>query len=1030
TGPVVSVYQSDSGTRIRHQEDSALTNGINSVLFSGDSSQIALFGRRPFAGFWPLEQQAFSLVEFAPIKEAVGTVAISPDSERIAYTHVRAEGNLWHAVVQVANLEDGTDVQTFPIFSQVHSGDVPRLIYGSSFGEPSHIYLSCSDGQVRKLNLETGVVSTLATLSGAVGAGISVTPDKNLVAVLAGGKVHVLRTSDGSSVQVIAPENTIESFSFSGNSAIAVGGGVLRVLEVPTGSELQRSIVIGTQVMSATQDGRFIATADRLRTYVFRRSDQGLVFTDGAYRTPGALAFLGGDKFLASFGRDATLRITKSSNGSQVLMYDQETGLEERPPHDTRPRGMTSGVVSPDGRYMAYGRVDGALVVARSPFSEFDLRVTRSTPSRVARLSQVFLNLEGGGFVEGAQVFLKQESQQLQASQVTVVDVTRLRAKFDLSAAALGAYEIVVRTPEAKEARLPNGLEVIAGAGEGQIAAVIEGPRLVRPDRDYVTEIEYTNTGSGSMPAPLLFISSGMKMRLSRQDGYSERPLVAMAIGESNQAGMLQPGATFRIPLYFRSVSGQAEITVSPIDSINASHYLNGWGQVRAQVYPFSLQNPPPQYEQIWVKFIEQFGNDSATHMQALRESAAYLALYGNRTPDVRKLMVNAMSAATGDLTPVSSLGDMTDLADVTRAGVISLGRTMPTGLGKYRTGPFGRGWWHTLEVHLEEEGNDIHIQSPGMRSRHFAKQPDGNYKGEPADHGKLEKPTTGGYRITELDGSVSIFDSTGHLMKLVDSNDNEVDLMYDGSGRLSEISADGRTLEITWTAFPNNQFRITKLTNSALQETSYVYDASGEFLLRVILPGGRHFRYDYYRGSGQSAGSLQKITSPDLSEQIFALDSLGRLSQISGTGGATPVQFALPGQGRVDTFDAASQRYTSQLGPEGQLMRSTNPVGDSVSMQYDDAQNLTELTSGRANRWSARYDAKGNPIWSKDPIGGELILSYTTDYNRLDKLKDRRGNTLDFDYDANGNTTRIRYPAAGSIPATEEVFTYYADGN
>ena len=150
---------------------------------------------------------------------------------------------------------------------------------------------------------------------------------------------------------------------------------------------------------------------------------------------------------------------------------------------------------------------------------------------------------------------------------------------------------------------------------------------------------------------------------------------------------------------------------------------------------------------------------------------------------------------------------------------------------------------------------------------------------------------------------------------------------------------------------------------------------------------------------------------------------------------------------GRITTAtDAAGNRESYTYDQYGQLIKATNPEGESSQLTYDSYGNITRVTDARGNSTTYEYDKMGNRIRATAPEG--QITTYTYDkYNRITSVtkeaKDKENsqkicytykdllvlpsatqtngqeeNTgiIDSITDAEGNTYRIGYDKAGNI--------------
>ena len=101
-------------------------------------------------------------------------------------------------------------------------------------------------------------------------------------------------------------------------------------------------------------------------------------------------------------------------------------------------------------------------------------QVTAIAPSSGMQNSVVNVSdLAGSGFQAGATVKLEGNGSTINAGAVNVVSANRITCSLDLTGAALGSYDVVVRNPDGGEARLPGAFTVTAACGQGASAALL-----------------------------------------------------------------------------------------------------------------------------------------------------------------------------------------------------------------------------------------------------------------------------------------------------------------------------------------------------------------------------------------------------------------------------------------------------------------------------------------------------------------------------------------------------------------------------
>ena len=126
----------------------------------------------------------------------------------------------------------------------------------------------------------------------------------------------------------------------------------------------------------------------------------------------------------------------------------------------------------------------------------------------------------------------------------------------------------------------------------------------------------------------------------------------------------------------------------------------------------------------------------------------------------------------------------------------------------------------------------------------------------------------------------------------------------------------------------------------------TYSYDTSGEYLLGVTVPGALTTAYTYQSAPGTPADhALTSVTFPDGTHQFFGWDSRGRVAEQSRDGGAERLQFTYDATGTVAIRDAQDAVTTLRLGDRGQILQTTDALGQTATFRYDTNYNLTQLT-------------------------------------------------------------------------------------
>lgn len=189
------------------------------------------------------------------------------------------------------------------------------------------------------------------------------------------------------------------------------------------------------------------------------------------------------------------------------------------------------------------GREEGLVLYRNTLFGGPTLSVSGVTPSQGANQGSLRVAITGAGFEPGATVRLERGSVQVPATDVEFVSATRLNATFQFNGEPIGTqWDVVVRLPNALEARLANGFTIVEAVPS--IAAV--SPGGTRP----VSTLTVTITGSLFVP--------GIQVTLLPPSGVSVDPINATSVEYLSQN---QIRATFNLTPYQQIVSDSNTLT-------------------------------------------------------------------------------------------------------------------------------------------------------------------------------------------------------------------------------------------------------------------------------------------------------------------------------------------------------------------------------------------------------------------------------------------------------------------------------------
>lgn len=401
-----------------------------------------------------------------------------------------------------------------------------------------------------------------------------------------------------------------------------------------------------------------------------------------------------------------------------------------------------------------------------------------------------------------------------------------------------------------------------------------------------------------------------------------------------------------------------------------------------------------------------------------------------------------AAKAGTGvDVASGNFVYTDTDVSIPTIGFPLEITRTYNNQTAAVAGGDFGAGWTWTYGTNLNTAadafGGVVWERADGTKS-YFKKNPDNSFTGEDGIYSTLiYDPTALQYTLTHKDQTKFLFNSTGKLIKQLDTDGNETVIARDGSGKIQTVTEPtGRQLTVTYT---------------------------GNTITQIVDPLGRAFIYTYYAGTPTA---VLTVTRKDaVGGATYASCSYGysswayQLTTVTDCGGDT-LTMTYDASKRVTTQrlnDNGTQRFTYGPGTDtptgltfaagstgvadqrGRMhvyfyVTKSNKVFETWHEWYEQfgtyhwyQENLWDYvgylqTSHRdidQKTTTYKWDARGNLLEETKP--GSRKTTYTYDvFNNRTSSKDNLNRTTTFEYDAEQHLTKV------IDPLTRETTTTY----
>lgn len=408
-----------------------------------------------------------------------------------------------------------------------------------------------------------------------------------------------------------------------------------------------------------------------------------------------------------------------------------------------------------------------------------------------------------------------------------------------------------------------------------------------------------------------------------------------------------------------------------------------------------------------------------------------------------------------------------TDMSIAGLRGSISIERT-------YRSlssnaGPFGIGTNHNYGYQLAVFGflqgqGVINLIMPDGNQFPFNRQPNGTLINTmiPAFAGAvLSNPSGGVYNLRWKDGTIyqfqpspqgprvafltSITDRNGNatpitlnpnipgqVVQVTDPVGRSLNLAYDGAGRVATITDPiGRAVQYTY----NSQGTLASVTDPAGGVTQYGYDTQNRLItvtdprgtvqaqntldsngrvIRQVRPDGGTLTFDYFPLNPDAPTSpimFTRVTDDLGVSEGYRFNPQGFVTDVVATGGQMVSAARASGTNQVLSTTEANSTETLAYDANGNVLKSTDPLGNATTFTYEPLFNNVTLESDPlGNTTSSTYDPHGNLLTQTDANGHTTSFVYNS-FGQVTQRTDPLGQKTTFAYDAFGNLISITDP-------------------
>jgi YD repeat-containing protein len=629
---------------------------------------------------------------------------------------------------------------------------------------------------------------------------------------------------------------------------------------------------------------------------------------------------------------------------------------------------LVFGIIARDGDYQI-------------GFEPSELVLTSHSPSSQGTGTDLQLILNGSGFMHPMVVELVSSHGAVYgALEVNVDALTRATAFFPAGSVLPGIYDVRI-SRNGRQAQRPQSLEIIAAAqSRPKLEVDLILPSQLSYSRPATLYVEYANTGNVPMAAPLLVVTATQNDQpgaLLTLDGDQLQAGVwssatpqgfanaAQFLASGQTPGLLQPGETGRIPVYYAGWQRPWDMSDPPtlwyvyaIGSDDATAV--NWEEMKHRMRPGYVTESA--WDVIWQNFRTLAGDTWGDFIWMLSRDALYLYRQDRRVDDIDSLMAFSLRQAEG-LAPLAVLAASTDVFVQGPGLPLIFERSYLQSISRrFEMGPLGRGWTHNWQVSLtaQVDGTVAIIDQTGTpRLFHPDRRYTGRYLAQPGDEGDLRQ-ADGGYRLIEINGIVQFFTADGNLDFVEDTNGNRITCTYAGGVLTRLTHSSGGYLEIGYTGG-----LLTTVTDRHGRQVRYTYD--GDYLVSHMTDDQRETVYQYHRNAGSAQHALAAVTLPDGVTRHFGYDALGRLIRIHRNADQELVTLAHAGSGQVDMTNALGHTARFFFDEWGRLVKTENPLDEVIKFSFDAQGRPVAVTGPDGHvdqfRFDRRVDPPGLPI-------------------------------------------------------------------
>jgi RHS repeat-associated protein len=635
----------------------------------------------------------------------------------------------------------------------------------------------------------------------------------------------------------------------------------------------------------------------------------------------------------------------------------------------------------------------------------------------------------GGSVYPSAPLYLAPTSLGIQplSSATNPNKTPSLSATLPAGTLPAGTYSVRVTDSLGNTQTMAGALAVTAG-GTGVLSTKLIVPNPVGYHQPTTLYVQYTNTGTAPMAAPLLVLTATQKGQQgaflsldpsraglgyvsdTTPGGFSQ---TVQFVAGGSVPGVLEPGESVTVPVYDGGwLHGQWDFSRPPIiftlgelDTTNSATI--DWSSYEAELRPSSINQTA--WDAIFPILAANLGSTWGQYLQTLDNDAFYLASIGQPTTDLNQLLSFEIEKANANYTADTLAAVIAD--DLRAPGLdLTFVQSFQQSIsGRDTQGILGFGWTTNWDISATPMPNgDVVVENAG-RSEYFSLQPNGSYAPPASLPGTTLTPSGGAYQLVAPNGAIEKFNPVvggiGNLDYVQDTHGNRITAGYNAEGQLVSLThSNGEFLNLSY----NSQGFLASLTDSNGRTETYSYDSTGHLISYTDEYGTTTYSYVNGESAAQN-NALAEVAYADSTHVFFGYDSQGRLIDQHRDGGLEDQTWTYKSPGGYVTTDANGNQTTVYFNLYGAAAETIDPLGKVTRAYYDNNLNLTKVIGPGGTTESAAYDANGNVISETDPLG--LTTTFTYDArNNLTSYTDAKGNTTSYGYDSQNDLLSTTY--------------------